>query len=417
MKTYLVGGAVRDRLLGRASSERDWVVIGATVDEMLAAGFKPVGKDFPVFLHPDTKEEYALARTERKSGHGYQGFVFYANADVSLEQDLLRRDLTINAIAQDADDQLIDPYGGQQDLQQRVLRHVSPAFVEDPLRLLRVARLAAQLHAYGFTLAPETRTLLHQLVASGELGYLTPERVWAETEKALRAEAPQVYFAMLRELGALQLFFPELDALYGVPQPARYHPEIDTGVHSLMVLEQAALLSTKPEVRFAALMHDLGKGMTSQDHWPRHHGHEHAGLALLEKLCDRLRVPNGYRELASLVVQFHGQFRLVLNDLRADTIVHLLQRLDAFRRPDRFEDFLLACEADLRGRSGFEMLPVPQSRILRELFLLCKEIDMTQLQQSGATGKAFGELVEKTRIAIVTQALPAMRKSAQQASA
>jgi tRNA nucleotidyltransferase (CCA-adding enzyme) len=413
MNTYLVGGAVRDQLLGKAVTERDWVVVGASVADMVAAGFKPVGKDFPVFLHPETHEEYALARTERKSGHGYHGFTFYTDTSVSLADDLLRRDLTINAMALDTTGQLIDPYGGQADLHNRVLRHVSEAFRDDPLRLLRVARLAAQLHEFGFQVATDTLALMHELVLSGELQYLTPERVWAETVKALLSPAPEVFFTCLRETGALAIFYPEIDALYGVPQPAHYHPEIDTGVHSMMVLQQAARLSSKGEVRFAALLHDLGKAISPQASWPRHHGHEHAGLALVEKLCDRLRVPNSYRELAILVVNFHGLFRRVLDELQPDTIVITLQQLDAFRRPERFDDFLLACEADLRGRIGFETAAVPQTRILRELAALCRTIDSSTLQQqSGLTGKAFGAALESERIRQVSQQLEAIRMRA-----
>jgi len=417
MKIYLVGGAVRDQLLGKAVKERDWVVVGANVETMLAAGYKPVGKDFPVFLHPETHEEYALARTERKTGHGYHGFTFYADASVSLADDLLRRDLTINAMALDADGQLIDPYGGQADLHNRLLRHVSAAFREDPLRLLRVARLAAQLHEFDFHIATETLALMRDLVISGELQYLTPERVWAETVKALLTPAPEVFFSILRETGALAIFYPEIDALYGVPQPSQHHPEIDTGIHSMMVLQQAARLSPKGEVRFAALLHDLGKATSPQASWPRHHGHEHAGLALVEKLCDRLRVPNSYRELASLVANFHGLFRRVLDELHPHTIVTLLQQLDALRRPERFDDFLLACEADLRGRTGFESAAVPQSQILRELAVLCRDIDSSALQQAGLTGKAFGDALEKARIALVTQQLEAIRRHARGGSA
>jgi tRNA nucleotidyltransferase (CCA-adding enzyme) len=365
MRTYLVGGAIRDRLLGLLVEERDWVVVGARPEELIALGYRPVGRDFPVFLHPETGEEYALARTERKSGRGYRGFVTHYAPDVSLEEDLARRDLTINAMAEDpATGEIIDPWGGRRDVAARVLRHVSPAFVEDPLRVLRVARFAARFHRLGFELAPETLDLMRHIVVSGELGELVPERVWQETARALATADPQVYFATLRASGALASVFPEVEALFGVPQPARWHPEIDTGVHTLMVLEQAARLATDPVVRFAALTHDLGKGTTPRDEWPRHSGHEVRSVRLLHGLCDRLRVPNEFRDVAALVARHHGVVHRV-TELRDATVLDLLEHVDALRRPTRFDQFLLACEADMRGRTGFELGPYPQADELR----------------------------------------------------
>ncbi|MGZ8975796.1 multifunctional CCA addition/repair protein, partial [Methylomagnum sp.] len=331
MKAYLVGGAVRDALLGRPVKERDWVVVGETPDSMTARGFRPVGKDFPVFLHPKTKEEYALARTERKTAPGYRGFVVHAEPDVSLEQDLLRRDLTINAIAQDEDGGLIDPHGGAQDLAGRVLRHVSPAFAEDPVRILRLARFAARYAPLGFQVAEETRELMRAMIEAGEVDALVPERVFAELAKALSEPTPGEFFTVLRECGALARLFPEIDRLFGVPQPPQHHPEVDTGVHTLLVLAEAVKLSEDPAVRFAALTHDLGKGLTDPALWPRHHGHEKAGLSALDVLCDRLKVPNNYRKLAERVMRYHGHCHRAL-ELRPGKVVDLLQRLEAFRQ-------------------------------------------------------------------------------------
>jgi tRNA nucleotidyltransferase (CCA-adding enzyme) len=349
MQIYLVGGAVRDELLGLPARERDWVVVGARPEELQERGFKPVGKDFPVFLHPQSGEEYALARTERKTGPGYRGFQTLFSPDVTLEQDLERRDLTINAIAKDPDGGgLIDPFGGQRDLGERVLRHVSGAFVEDPVRVLRVARFAARFAPLGFKVAPETVDLMREIAARGELDALVSERVWQETQRALEMPAPARFFEVLRDANALPLIFPELHALFGVPQPEQWHPEIDTGVHTLMVLEQAAKLSGDPVVRFAALTHDLGKGTTPPSEWPRHIAHEQRGVALVEALCDRLKIPNAYRELAVLVSRYHLDAHRV-TELRDNTLLELLERLDAFRRPARFEQWVLACEADARG--------------------------------------------------------------------
>ena len=365
MDIFLVGGAVRDRLLGRPHVERDYVVVGATPDDLLARGYRPVGKDFPVFLHPESGEQYALARTERKTGPGYYGFATRFAPDVTLEEDLARRDLTINAMAQDGAGRVIDPYGGQRDLAARVLRHVSPAFVEDPLRVLRVARFAARFAPLGFTVAPETIELMRAIVASGEMGALVPERVWTETERALGEDRPVAYLEVLRDCGALAAVFPEIAALYGVPQPGKWHPEIDTGVHTMQVLEVAAELSRDTTVRFAALVHDVGKGLTPRAEWPRHIGHEEAGVGLIERMADRLRIPNEHRELAVLVARHHARVHRVAEH-RPGTVLELLELTDAFRRPERFERFLLACEADARGRGAvLRARPYPQAAQLR----------------------------------------------------
>jgi tRNA nucleotidyltransferase (CCA-adding enzyme) len=363
MQVYLVGGAVRDSLLGLEVGERDWVVVGGTRDELLRQNYREVGRDFPVFLHPTTHEEYALARLERKVAPGYRGFEFQFGPEVTLEQDLSRRDLTINAIAKSADGTLIDPYGGQADLAARTLRHVSQSFIEDPVRVLRVARFAARFAPLGFRVAPQTLELMQAIVARGELDALVAERVWAETDKALGSQDPGAYFRVLRDCGALQVIFPEIEALFGVPQPAKWHPEIDTGVHTLMVLEQAVRLSSDSAVRFAALVHDLGKGVTPPDQWPKHHGHEERSVALIDALALRLRIPTGHRDLAVLVARYHGNVHRAF-ELRAQTVLEILEKADAFRRPERFAQALLACEADARGRTGFEQQPYPQRAYL-----------------------------------------------------
>jgi tRNA nucleotidyltransferase (CCA-adding enzyme) len=404
MKTYLVGGAVRDALLGLAVSERDWVVVGAHPDELAALGYKAVGRDFPVFLHPQTNEEYALARTERKTGPGYRGFVTRFGKEVTLEQDLERRDLTINAIAQDATGALIDPYDGQRDIAARVLRHVSDAFIEDPVRVLRVARFAARFAPLGFTVAPETLSLMQRIAANGELDALVPERVWQETLKALATSRPQVFFAVLREAHALKVIFPEVDALFGVPQPAQWHPEIDTGVHTLMVLEQAARLSNDPIVRFAALTHDLGKGVTPKEHWPKHHGHEATSVKLLDELCARLRVPTNFRECAAGVARYHGHAHRAL-ELRPATVLELLENLDALRRPARFEQFLLACEADIRGRTGFEDREYPQANYLRRAQALVADVKPDASTMAALSGPQIGEHIRAARIAALRAGL------------
>ena len=394
MKIYQVGGAVRDRLLGLPVKDRDWVVVGATPEQMAALGYKQVGRDFPVFLHPDSAEEYALARTERKTAPGYTGFVFNTSADVTLEQDLLRRDLTINAMAMDEQGVLIDPYHGRDDLQRGILRHVSPAFVEDPLRVLRVARFAAR---FGFDLAPETLELMQTISASGELDALVAERVWQETERALGEDQASRYFQVLRDCGALARVFPELDVLFGIPQPEHYHPEIDSGVHTMMVLEQACLLSTDTIVRFAALVHDLGKGVTPSQYWPAHHGHEQRGVKLVNKLCDRYRIPKKFRELAVLVARYHLDCHRI-QELRPGTVIDRLETLDAFRRPDRFEQFLLACEADARGRKGLEQTDYPQAGRFREMREAAHNIDTRALAGHELDGRDMARAVRQLRI-------------------
>jgi tRNA nucleotidyltransferase (CCA-adding enzyme) len=363
MQVYLVGGAVRDALLGAAVKERDWVVVGGTRAELLGMKYREVGRDFPVFLHPDTHEEYALARLERKVSPGYRGFAVEFGPEVTLAEDLARRDLTINAIAQAADGTLLDPYGGRRDLEARILRHVSPAFVEDPVRVLRVARFAARFAPLGFTVAPETLALMIAMVERREVDSLVAERVWQETEKALREPKAAEFFRVLRACGALQRIYPEIDALFGVPQPAQWHPEIDTGLHTLMVLDQAALLSPEPMVRFAALVHDLGKGTTPRGKWPSHPGHEERSVALIEALSERLRLPTEYRDLSIIVARYHGIVHRAF-ELRPNTILDFMERADAFRRPARFAQALLACEADARGRTGLEQAAYPQREYL-----------------------------------------------------
>ncbi len=403
-RTCLVGGAVRDRLLGLPVQDRDYVVVGATPQDLIDAGFKQVGADFPVFLHPQTGEEYALARTERKTGRGYHGFAVSFSPDVTLEQDLQRRDLTINAMAQDADGHIIDPFGGQADLAARRLRHVSPAFAEDPVRILRVARFAARFHRLGFVLADETADLMRRMVEAGEADALVPERVWQEFERALREPDPQRFIGVLRDCGALARVLPELDRLFGVPQPAEPHPEIDTGVHVLMVLEQAARLSPDPQVRFAALLHDLGKGTTPAEQWPTHHGHEGRSVGLLKTLCERLKVPVAYRELAIAVARDHGNAHRAL-ELRPGTLLEVLERTDALRRPQRFAQFLLACEADHRGRSGFEQRPYPQAQRLQLAFEAARGVDVAALVQRGLTGEAMREALRAARTQAIKKAI------------
>ena len=364
MQVYLVGGAVRDGLLGLAVKERDWVVVGSTREELARLKYREVGRDFPVFLHPESHEEYALARLERKTGPGYRGFAVEFGPEVTLEEDLARRDLTINAIAQAADGTLVDPYGGRRDLEARWLRHVSAAFVEDPVRVLRVARFAARFAPLGFKVAPQTMDLMRDMVERGEVNALVSERVWQETEKALREIASSEFFRVLRECGALKIIYPELDALYGVPQPPQWHPEIDTGVHTLMVLDQATRMSPDPKVRFAALVHDLGKGTTPPAEWPSHRGHEERSVALIDALCERLRVPGDYRDLSVIVARYHGNVHRAF-ELRPKTILEILEKTDAFRRPERFSQALLACEADSRGRLGLESVAYPQRTYLQ----------------------------------------------------
>jgi len=401
MRRYLVGGAVRDRLLGRAVVDHDHVVVGATPEEMLAQGFKPVGKDFPVFLHPDTGEEYALARTERKTGHGYHGFAFHADPGVTLEDDLARRDLTINAIAQDEDGTLVDPFHGQRDIGQRVLRHVSPAFVEDPVRLLRVARFAARFAPLGFHVAEETMALMRAMVANGEVDHLVPERVWAETRRALAEPQPSTFVRVLREAGALAVLFPEVDALYGVPQRFEYHPEVDTGVHLELVLDMAARLAPGNDlIGFCALCHDLGKACTPQDVLPSHIGHEHAGVAPLRALVARLKVPTEHAALAELVCREHLNAHRALA-LKPATVLRLLTKLDALRRPQRLEAFLTACEADKRGRWGRAEAAYPQAAFLRAAREAAASVASAEFVARGLTGPAIGEAMDKARVAAI----------------
>jgi tRNA nucleotidyltransferase (CCA-adding enzyme) len=402
MKIYLVGGAVRDALLKFpvAVVEHDWLVVGARPEDLLQQGYLQVGKDFPVFLHPQTKEEYALARTERKRGHGYTGFAVDCDPSVTLEEDLQRRDLTINAMAQDTDGSIIDPYGGRADLEQRVLRHVSEAFVEDPLRVLRTARFAARFAHLQFTVAQQTMSLMRDIVAQGELAHLSAERVWVEIEKALGERDPQVFIQVLRDCGALQELLPEVAALFGVPQPAAHHPEIDTGEHILMALQQAVLLSADTDVRFAVLMHDLGKGTTPQTEWPRHLRHEQRGVKLVEQACQRLRVPRRHSDLARAACLYHTHCHRAL-ELRATTLLKLLTATDALRRPDRFEAFLLACEADARGRLGLEHREYPQADYLRRVLAAAQSVSAEQFKERGITGKALGDAINTERARVL----------------
>lgn len=381
MKFFLVGGAVRDQLLGVPVVDRDWVVVGSTPEQMLEAGYLPVGKDFPVFLHPETHEEYALARTERKTGRGYQGFAFHADSTVTLEEDLQRRDLTINAIAQDQDGNLVDPYHGQQDIAQKRLRHVSDAFAEDPVRLLRVARFRARLAPLGFTVDEGTLELMRTIVNNGEADALVAERVWQEVDQALQTENPRVFFEALRGCGALKVILPELDALFGVPQPPQWHPEIDTGLHTMLVLDQICQRSQQPATRFAALCHDLGKAKTPADLLPSHHGHEAVSAELTETLCDRLRVPSTYRHLAKLVARYHTHVHRV-QELSAGRLTKLLGECDVIRKPERFQEFLLACEADAAGRTGLEHKPYPQRSYLNQAANVYRQVDGSAIAQS-----------------------------------
>ncbi|MBU0916502.1 multifunctional CCA addition/repair protein [Aquabacterium parvum] len=407
MKTYLVGGAVRDRLLGRPQGDRDWVVVGTTPEAMLAAGFRHVGKDFPVFLHPDTGEEHALARTERKSGRGYHGFDVHASPDVTLEEDLTRRDLTINAMAEDHDGTLIDPWGGQRDLAARVLRHVSPAFAEDPVRILRLARFAARLPE--FTVAPETLALMRGMVADGEVDHLVAERVWQELARGLMEDRPSRMFEVLRECGALTRLLPEVDRLWGVPQRAEHHPEVDTGVHLMMVLDMSARLQGSLSVRYACLGHDLGKGTTPAEVLPRHLDHEARSVELLQAVAQRLRVPNDCRELADVVAREHGNIHRS-DDLNAEALLRLLERCDAIRKPQRFDDVLLACECDARGRLGWTERPYPQAERLRRALRAALSVDTSELSAAalaqGKQGKDIGRVIQQARTQAIAAAVP-----------
>jgi tRNA nucleotidyltransferase (CCA-adding enzyme) len=412
METYLVGGAVRDQLLGAPVTERDWVVIGETPESMLAQGFRAVGKDFPVFLHPGSHEEYALARTERKTAPGYKGFQIYASPDVTLQQDLIRRDLTINAMAMATDGQLLDPYGGKNDLDKKILRHISPAFAEDPVRILRVARFAARYWHLGFTVAIETRDLMAAMVASGEVDHLVPERIWAELVKALSEKTPGAFFQTLRSCGALARIFPEIDQLFGVPQPEAHHPEIDTGEHILLCLEQAVRLSERLDVRFAVLVHDLGKGVTPQDQWPHHYGHERTGVVLLDRLCARLRVPNAYKSLAHIVMRYHTHCHKALS-LRPGTLIDFLNALGAFKPGGGLlEPFLLACEADARGRTGLENRAYPQRDFMLAVAKAAATADTSAVMAKDLKGAQIGEAIRHIRIKVVAEVIHARRNNA-----
>lgn len=402
MQVYCVGGAVRDELLGLSVQDRDFVVVGSTPTEMEAAGYKPVGKDFPVFLHPNTRDEYALARTERKTAKGYKGFQVHADPDVTLEQDLARRDLTINAIAKDESGHLIDPYSGIQDLKDKVLRHVSPAFSEDPVRILRAARFAARF--IDFDVAPATMDLMREMVEKGEVDALVPERVWQEISKGLMEEKPSRMFEVLRACGALKKIMPELDALWGVPQPANHHPEIDTGVHVMMVIDYAASKQYQLPVRFAALMHDLGKGTTPKDLLPRHNGHEQRSVDLLQVLCKRLRVPNDCKELAHIVAKFHGKVHQVA-EMCPETLLQFLVETDAIRQPERFGDFLLACECDIRGRKGYETQVFEKADLLLSLLKAASEVDAGAVAKLQDTPDKIKQAVYEARLNALEQAL------------
>ena len=397
MQIYKVGGAVRDRLLGRPVTDIDWLVVGATAEEMLAQGYRPVGEDFPVFLHPKTQEEYALARTERKSGRGYGGFTFYASPEVTLEEDLTRRDLTINAMAEDDHGNVLDPYGGQKDLEARLLRHVSPAFAEDPLRVLRVARFAARYAPLGFQVADETLALMRELSESGELSALTPERSWKEISRALMEPRPDVFIQVLRDCGALKALLPEVDALFGVPQPEAHHPEIDTGAHVLSVLLQCAEHQQPLSVRWACLLHDLGKGLTPPEEWPRHIAHEHRGIQLIKVVNERCKAPRECQELAVLVGEYHTHSHRAL-ELKASTLLELLQSFDVYRRPQRFEEFIAACEMDARGRLGLEHRDYPQAAYLRGAAEAARAVTVQPLIEKGYKGAELGEALKRERL-------------------
>lgn len=402
MKIYLVGGAVRDKLLNYPSTENDWVVVGGSPQQMLDQGYQPVGQDFPVFIDPKSGEEYALARTERKSGHGYQGFTFHTDPDISLDEDLVRRDLTINAMAEGADGSIIDPYGGQRDLNAKILRHVSEAFTEDPLRVLRVARFAARYHHLGFTVAPETMALMQQLADSGELSHLVAERLWKETERALGERSPDIYIQVLRDCGALAKLLPEVDDLFGIPQRADYHPEIDTGIHTLMSLQQAAQLSPCSKVRFSVLVHDLGKAITPEHVLPSHKGHEERGLPLVKNVCDRFKVPNAHRQLAMVVTEYHLLCHKAL-ELRPETILKLLKGLGALKSSQRLEAFLLCCEADARGRTGFEDRDYPSADFLRGAMQVASSTDISDLLEADVSGADIGRQLSLRQIAELTE--------------
>ena len=403
MEIYLVGGAVRDSLLDLPVRDKDWVVVGSNAKLMKEQGYLQVGKDFPVFLHPQTKQEYALARTERKVGVGYLGFEFDASEFVTLEQDLLRRDLTINAIAESSDGQLIDPYNGRRDIKDKVLRHVSPAFAEDPLRVLRVAKFAARFARLGFTVAPETLKLMSNIVQSGEIEALVRERVWQEIEQTMGGPAPDVFIAVLRDCGALKSILPEVDRLFGVPQPVKYHPEVDTGLHTLLSLQQAVKLTDDPVIRYATLVHDVGKGVTDKANWPSHHAHETLGLPLQADISKRLHVPNEFAKLAALVCEHHTKMHRI-KELRPTTLLKLIEALDGFRRPERVQKFLLACEADARGRTGLEERDYPQNAYLTTILNELSQLDLGALLKEEKP-KNPQEFVQQSRLSLLSDIL------------
>ena len=426
MRIYLVGGAVRDKLLGYPIKDQDWVVVGGTTQQMLSQGYQAVGADFPVFLHPKTKEEYALARIERKVAKGYTGFSCDASSEVSLEEDLCRRDLTINAMAMDDQGNIIDPYNGQQDLKDKLLRHVSSAFVEDPLRVLRVARFAARYYSLGFRIAPETLALMHTIVTNDELAALSAERVWQETARSLMENHPEVYFENLRACGALAVWFPEIDILWGIPNPARWHPEIDTGIHTMMVLQQSVKLSDKHaneltnkltikltiklRVRFAALVHDLGKGLTPPENWPSHRGHEKLGREAINTLCDRLKAPNECRELGLMVSEYHTHVHRAF-ELKASSLLEMLNRCDVWRKPQRFADFLLTCKADARGRTTFENSQYTNAEYVWQAYEAAVKVDIKAIVAKGYQGKAIKEQIEQQRLSVIQAFKKALEKS------
>ncbi|WGL98760.1 multifunctional CCA addition/repair protein [Arsenophonus sp. aPb] len=401
MQIYLVGGAVRDQLLGLPVSDRDWVVVGATPDDLIKLGFQQVGKDFPVFLHPKTREEYALARTERKTGVGYTGFSCYAAPDVTIEEDLLRRDLTINAIAQTEDGQLIDPFQGEQDIKNRLLRHVSAAFAEDPLRILRVARFAARLAKQKFTIANETQSLMKKMVSNHEISTISAERVWSETEKALQSSAPETYFHVLRDCGALATLFPEINQLFGISSAAESHAEMDTGIHTLLTLKMAASLTDNIEIRFAVLCHDFGKALTPPEQWPDHGDHAIKAIPLIEAMCNRLRIPNRMKELAKLVARFHQQIHQI-NQLPPESMINLFNQLDSWRKPDRVNQLIIACEADARGWMGQEHITYPQAKFVIEAFKTVQQVSSKNLIEQGIKGIAIRDALTQQRIQALT---------------
>ncbi len=402
MKIYLVGGAVRDELLGIQHNEKDWVVVGSTPEEMLKKGFKPVGKDFPVFIHPKTGDEYALARTERKVDKGYKGFEFHTDKNVTLEEDLKRRDLTINAIAETKDGKLIDPFHGQEDLKKKILRHVSSAFSEDPVRILRVARFSAKFG--DFNIAPETMTLMKTIVESGEASELVPERVWQEFSRVLSEPHPEKFIEVLRECNALKIIFPEIDALFGTPERPDKHPEADAGIHTLLTLKAAVKLTKDPVTRFAVLCHDFGKARTPKDILPKHHGHEEEGMKLVKEFCKRIKTPREYQDLAVLVARYHGNCHK-LPELTPQTILKMLRAIDPFRKPDRFEEFLIACEADSKGRLGHENEPYPQAELFRKIYKACASINTRTLISNLRKNDSIEEAVRLARLKLIKNRL------------